>query len=100
MDQTSSTDPNVFAFFKGLNDPAKGGQLSAAVDKGLPAGTYRMCSINAAANHQPAIVAVAQHGSLDDCTYFTVGDAAKNAAAKLAVSQILLSNASVLSSCL
>ena len=28
-----------------------------------------MCSINSSANHQPAIVAVAQHGSLDDCSY-------------------------------
>lgn len=66
-------DPNVFAFFKGLNLPADGkGELSAPVDKGLPAGTYRLCSINAAANHQPVLVAVAQHGSLDDCVYFTV----------------------------
>jgi hypothetical protein len=66
-------DPNVFAFFKGLNLPADGkGELSAPVDKGLPAGSYRLCSINAAANHQPILVAVAQHGSIDDCVYFTV----------------------------
>jgi hypothetical protein len=66
-------DPNVFAFFKGLNLPADGkGELSAPVDKGLPAGSYRLCSINAAMNHQPILVAVAQHGSLDDCVYFKV----------------------------
>jgi len=65
-------DPNVFAFFKGLNGAAAGGILSAPVDKGLPAGSYRMCSINAAANHQPILVAVAQHGSIDDCVYFSV----------------------------
>ncbi|KAH9915225.1 uncharacterized protein B0H18DRAFT_886113, partial [Fomitopsis serialis] len=34
--------------------------------KSLPKGTYRMASINAAANHQAVLVAVAQHGSLDD----------------------------------
>lgn len=69
----NALDPNVFAFFKGLNLPADGkGELSAPVEKGLAAGTYRLCSINAAANHQPVLVAVAQHGSLDDCVYFKV----------------------------
>jgi hypothetical protein len=72
LDQASPTDPKKFAFFKGLNAAAEGGELSAVVDKGLPAGFYRLCSINTAANHQPAIVPVAQHGSLDDCIYFTV----------------------------
>jgi hypothetical protein len=31
-----------------------------------------MSSINTASNHQPVLVAVAQHGSLDDVVYFTV----------------------------
>jgi len=69
---TDPLDPTVFAFFKGLNAAAAGGVLSVAVDGGLPAGFYRMCSINAAANHQPVLVARAQHGSLDDCTYFQI----------------------------
>ncbi|CCM00977.1 uncharacterized protein FIBRA_03025 [Fibroporia radiculosa] len=71
---TTPTNPQVFAFFKGLNDVAVNGILSTTVDGGLPAGVYRMASINAAANHQPALVAVAQHGSLDDMVYFTVSD--------------------------
>jgi hypothetical protein len=50
------TDPNVFAFFKGLNGRAQNGVLTADVTAGLPEGAYRVCSINAAANHQPAIV--------------------------------------------
>ena len=66
LDSTEVTDPTQFAFFKGLNDPATNGVLSVAVPGGLPAGIYRMASINAAANHQPALVAIAQHGSLDD----------------------------------
>jgi hypothetical protein len=43
--------------------------LSASVPNGVPAGAYRICSINTAANHQPVLVAIAQHGSLDDCVY-------------------------------
>ncbi|KAF9015384.1 hypothetical protein BDQ17DRAFT_38587 [Cyathus striatus] len=71
LDQTTPTDPKVFAFFKGLNAAAQNGVLTADVTSGLPAGAYRLCSINAAANHQPVIAPVAQHGSLDDCIYFT-----------------------------
>ncbi|KAK1221891.1 hypothetical protein PQX77_015294 [Marasmius sp. AFHP31] len=69
MDQTEPLNPKEFAFFKGLNEAAVNGVVSADVDEGLPAGAYRMCSINTAANHQPAIVPVAQHGALDDCVY-------------------------------
>jgi len=71
LDQTTPNNPAKFAFFKGLNDAAQGGILSASVAAGLPAGAYRLCSINTAANHQPALVPIAQHGSLDDCVYFT-----------------------------
>jgi len=75
VDATTPTDPTVFAFFKGLNSAATGGQLTATVDKGLPAGAYRLASINTAANHQPILVPVAQRGSIDDAIYFTVGGA-------------------------
>ncbi|KAF8167880.1 hypothetical protein B0H34DRAFT_35489 [Crassisporium funariophilum] len=75
LDQTTPTNPKQFAFFKGLNEAAQGGVLTADVAAGVPAGAYRLCSINAAANHQPAIVPIAQHGSLDDCVYFTAGAA-------------------------
>ncbi|PSR79447.1 hypothetical protein PHLCEN_2v7034 [Hermanssonia centrifuga] len=72
LNQTTPTNPSRFAFFKGLNDAAENGVLSTPVSDGLPAGVYRISSINAAANHQPILVAVAQHGSLDDQVYFTV----------------------------
>jgi len=80
LTQTTPTNPKNFAFFKGLNNAAQGGILSAAVANGLPAGAYRLCSINTAANHQPVLVPIAQHGSLDDCVYFTAtaGGAAGN----------------------
>jgi len=72
LDQTKPTDPRKFAFFKGFNDVAQNGVLTANVTTGLLAGAYRMCSINTAANHQPTLAPVAQHGSMDDCSYFTI----------------------------
>ncbi|RPD76982.1 hypothetical protein L226DRAFT_356389 [Lentinus tigrinus ALCF2SS1-7] len=72
LDQKTPTDPTKFVFFKGLNDVATNGVLSTVVDGGLPAGTYRIATINSSANHQPALVAVAQRGALDDMAYFTV----------------------------
>jgi len=72
LDQTTPTDPTKFFFFKGMNTAAVGGVLTADVTNGLPAGVYKVSSINTAANHQPCLVAIAQHGSLDDAVYFTV----------------------------
>jgi hypothetical protein len=77
---TDPLDPQKFAFFKGLNAAASGGVLTADVTAGLPAGVYKLSSINTAANHQPALVPIAQHGSLDDAVYFTVTDDGKAAA--------------------
>jgi hypothetical protein len=72
IDDTEPADPTKFAFFKGLNLPLDGDStVSASLASGLPAGTYRMFSINTAANHQPALASVAQHGSMDDGVYFT-----------------------------
>ncbi|KAH9060816.1 hypothetical protein EDB87DRAFT_1614201 [Lactarius vividus] len=70
---TQPLDPNVFQFFKGVNGAAANGVVKETVTAGLPAGFYRCCSINTDANHTPVLVAVAQHGSLDDCVYFSVG---------------------------
>lgn len=69
LDSTTPLNPLKFAFFKGLNDAASGGVLTADVTAGLPAGVYKLSSINTAANHQPVLVPIAQHGSLDDVVY-------------------------------
>ncbi|KPV73464.1 uncharacterized protein RHOBADRAFT_45427 [Rhodotorula graminis WP1] len=74
LTSTAVTDPTKFAFFKGLNDPAVNGVLSAAVKGGLPEGVYKFHPINSASNHQPALVGVAQHGSLDDAVYFVASN--------------------------
>lgn len=52
-------DPKKFAFFKGINDDGNGaGLLQATVTGGLPAGTYRICTMNSASNHQPVLMPV------------------------------------------
>ncbi|KAF7795222.1 hypothetical protein EIP86_006372 [Pleurotus ostreatoroseus] len=78
VNQTTPTNPTRFAFFKGLNAAASNGVLTADVTQGLPAGAYRLASINTAANHQPVLVAIAQHGALDDMVYFTVTSDGQN----------------------
>jgi hypothetical protein len=79
VNQTSVTNPQEFAFFKGVNTAAVGGAVTADVTNGVPAGAYRLCSINSSSNHQPVIVPIAQHGALDDCVYFTAtGGAAES----------------------
>ncbi|GKT88384.1 LOW QUALITY PROTEIN: ribosomal protein S17 [Colletotrichum tofieldiae] len=71
MDSTTPPDPSKFAFFKGIDDAGNGkGLLQATVSGGLPAGTYRVCTMIAAANHQPVAMPVAQRGAQDDCTKF------------------------------
>ncbi|KAG0697808.1 hypothetical protein DFH29DRAFT_132594 [Suillus ampliporus] len=70
LTQTTPTDPNKFAYFLGMNSKADAkGQLYANVTGGLPEGTYKMSTIISAMNHQPVLVAVAQHGALDDQIY-------------------------------
>ncbi|KAK0386809.1 hypothetical protein NLU13_6645 [Sarocladium strictum] len=70
---TEPLDATQFAFFKGINTPPNGqGLLTAAVDGGLPEGNYRLCTITAAANHQPVLMPVAQRGGQDDCVRFQV----------------------------
>ncbi|KAG8921705.1 hypothetical protein FRC00_008329 [Tulasnella sp. 408] len=78
LSDTAVLDNQKFDFFKGLNAKAENGVLSATVTGGLKSGTYRMCTINTAANHQPVLVGVAQHGSLDTCAYFTVKSGGNN----------------------
>ena len=72
FNQTTPTNPQKFTFFKGLNDAAQNGILSAVVAGGLPVGVYKVSSINTAANHQPVLVPIAQHGSLDDVVYVSI----------------------------
>jgi len=52
------------------------GGLTAAVAGGLPAGSYRLCTMTSSSNHQPVLMPVAQRGAQDDCIRFTVGGSA------------------------
>lgn len=106
LSQTTPNDPTKFAFFKGLNNAAVNGQLTANVTSGLPAGVYKVSSINTAANHQPALVPIAQHGSLDDVVYFTVtadgnplsGSSSASAASSSVVASSTVASSSAVSS--
>lgn len=73
LTDTTVPDPTKFAFFQGLNAAAVNGVLSATVTGGLPAGVYRISSINTNANHSPVVGPVAQRGAFDDAIYITVG---------------------------
>lgn len=67
---TAVSDPTTFAFFKGVNAVADAeGRVAVNVTDGLPEGTYKLSSINTSSNHSPVVVAVAQHGCLDDQVY-------------------------------
>lgn len=70
LDSTDLLNPEAFVFFKGLNSAGNSaGILAVEVTNGLPAGVYKISSLNTASNHQPALAPVAQHGSLDDTVY-------------------------------
>jgi hypothetical protein len=70
---TEPSDPSNFAFFAGVNTAADDqGNVAVTVTEGLPAGVYKLSSINTSGNHAPVLVAVAQHGSLDDQVYVGV----------------------------
>lgn len=71
-------DATKFVFFKGLNDPAdRNGELTTVVDKGLPSGSYRLCTMVSSFTHQPVIMPIAQRGAQDDCVRFKVANGGK-----------------------
>ncbi|KAK7443274.1 hypothetical protein VKT23_015871 [Stygiomarasmius scandens] len=73
LQQDLPTNPKQFAFFAELGEEAVDGILETNVT-GLPDGVYRLSSTLVSANHAPVIVAIVQHGSLNDMVYFTVGN--------------------------
>jgi len=88
FNQTTPLDAKNFAFFAAVNNPAVNGVVSEDVPGGLPVGNYKLSSINTAANHQPVLVPLAQHGSLDDAIYFSVTvDGAANSRVEVSNSQ-------------
>ena len=59
-------DPKIFAFFKGLDDPAnEQGELNVVVDNGLPVGVYRICTMVSSFAHQPTLMPLAQRGNVN-----------------------------------
>ncbi|CAG8723197.1 16619_t:CDS:1 [Cetraspora pellucida] len=61
-------DPQLTAFFKGINDKADGsGNLAVQVPNGIPPGQYRICTMVSSESHQCVLMPVAVRGSQDDC---------------------------------
>ncbi|KAF8967740.1 hypothetical protein BDZ97DRAFT_509050 [Flammula alnicola] len=72
-DDQTPTDPLFFNFFKTIDAIGPvGGVVTGTVDSGLPIGFYRLSSIVSAANHQPALMPVIEHGAIDDAIFFSV----------------------------
>ncbi|KAF9479583.1 hypothetical protein BDN70DRAFT_686268 [Pholiota conissans] len=66
--QASPTDPTKPIFSAELGTPTQ--SLSTTIS--LPIGFYRISAIAHAANHQPVIPPIDQHGSLNDVVYIIV----------------------------
>ena len=64
--QTATTDPRIFTFSKEVPEDLI---ASTPITQGLPPGFYRMTATAHAANHQPVLVSVMQHGFLNDVVY-------------------------------
>ncbi|KAJ6526235.1 hypothetical protein DFH09DRAFT_170041 [Mycena vulgaris] len=73
LNSTVPADNRNFVFFSILGDPAgDAGTIESTITDGLPEGFYRISVMVRAANHQPVLVPIAQHGFLNDAAYFTV----------------------------
>ncbi|KAG0149712.1 hypothetical protein CROQUDRAFT_289451 [Cronartium quercuum f. sp. fusiforme G11] len=72
-EEDDAPDTSVFAFFKGISNPAKNGILTTPVTGGLPDGRYRLSTITSSVNHQVAALPVAGRGGVEDAIYFNVG---------------------------
>lgn len=69
-------------FFKGIDDPGETENgittVEATVEAGelaQGAGCYRCCTMTGGANHQALGMPIAQRGTQDSCTFFSVGGA-------------------------
>ncbi|KAJ7766621.1 hypothetical protein B0H16DRAFT_1522018 [Mycena metata] len=73
LNSTIPTDSSKFAFFSILEDVADSkNTTTTAVTGGLPEGFYRLTATPHAANYQPVLAPIQQHGALNDVVYFTV----------------------------
>ncbi|KAF7364045.1 hypothetical protein MSAN_01063200 [Mycena sanguinolenta] len=73
FDPLAPSNPLEFAFFKGMTGVADStGVITTAMSGGLPVGSYRLSSIIAAANSQPVLLPILEHGAVDDAIYVRI----------------------------
>lgn len=79
LDKRTDDSTFQFRFFNtdgtSAPDPNQDGTGIPGGTDGLPAGTYRLATINTASNGQPVLCPISQHGSCDDMIYFTMANA-------------------------
>ncbi|CAG8446638.1 1427_t:CDS:1 [Cetraspora pellucida] len=69
--QLLAPDPQIFAFFKALNNVSTNDILFQEVGP-LPVGYYRICTMVSSSGHQPTLMPVAQRGGQDDCVRINI----------------------------
>jgi hypothetical protein len=72
LNSTTPADIRDFVFASVITDAASSDTIESTITNGLPEGFYRVTVNTHAANHQPVLVPISQHGSLNDAAYFTV----------------------------
>ncbi|KAJ7137938.1 hypothetical protein C8R44DRAFT_339511 [Mycena epipterygia] len=72
LNSTVPTDSQNFVFFNIFTFAPTDGFIEASITSGLPEGFYRITVSTHAANYQPVLAPISQHGSMNDVTYVTV----------------------------
>ncbi|KAJ7706858.1 hypothetical protein B0H17DRAFT_918592, partial [Mycena rosella] len=69
LNSTVPMDNQQYVFFRVVEDAPEQGIIQSSVPDGIPEGFYRVTVMTRAANHQPVIVPISEHGSLNDVAY-------------------------------
>ncbi|KAJ7270185.1 hypothetical protein C8J57DRAFT_305191 [Mycena rebaudengoi] len=72
LNSTTLNDIQKFVFHQIVKNSDTNGSIKTSISDGLPEGFYRMTATIHAANYQPIVGPVSQHGSFNDASYFTV----------------------------
>jgi hypothetical protein len=69
LNSTTPADIRDFVFASVITAAASSGTIESTITNGLLEGFYRVTVNTHAANHQPVLVPISQHGSLNDAAY-------------------------------
>jgi negative regulator of sigma E activity len=69
LNSTALTDIQKYVFFQILQTADDDGSIDTSITDGLPEGFYRLTATIHAANHQPVVGPLSQHGAFNDAAY-------------------------------